>query len=101
MICCDINAHVANGGWVPRGLAAGNTNPNPGRTPHNPALPTTQPRNLPNTAPALAPVTLRPEIQWKKTLLGKALWGEGGGSTKEELKLQTPQMRKCAKVHTY
>ena len=39
-----VNAYVANGGWVPRGLGAGTANTNPGGTPHKPALPATQPQ---------------------------------------------------------
>ena len=47
-----INAYVANGGWVPRsqGLVPP-TQTQVGRTPHKPALPTTQPRALPATQP--------------------------------------------------
>ena len=47
-----INAYVANGGWVPRsqGLVPP-TQTQVGRTPHKPALPTTQPRAPPATQP--------------------------------------------------
>jgi len=43
-----------------------------------PYLQLSQETCLANTAPALAPITLRPEIQWKKLYWVK-LWGEGGG----------------------
>ena len=47
-----INAYVANGGWVPRSQGmVPPTQTQVGRTPHNPALPTTQPRAPPATQP--------------------------------------------------
>lgn len=45
----SVNAYVANGGWVPRSLETGTADPNPGRTPHKPALPAPQPRAPPTS----------------------------------------------------
>ena len=58
-----VNARVASGGWAPMGQEAATAiTPQGGRTPTG--LPT---RNLATSPqpPTIAPVTLRPEAQWK------------------------------------
>jgi len=64
------------------GLRAGTANPNPGRTPHKPALPATQPR-APPTKLSLSPSNRQTETRSpaEKTLLNKAM-GRGGRKRK-------------------
>ena len=60
-----INACVASGGWVPMGQGAA-TAIHPKAEEHPQAYqPATQPRAPRAQPPTIAPVTLRPEAQWK------------------------------------
>ena len=59
----EVNACIASKGWVPLGQGAATAIiPQGGRTPTG--LPTGNPATSP--PPTKAPVTLRPEAQWKK-----------------------------------
>ena len=61
----EVNACVASGGWVPMSQEAA-TAIHPKAEEHPQAYqPTTQPWAPPCPAPTIAPVTLRPEAQWK------------------------------------
>ena len=60
-----VNACVASGGWVPMGQGAA-TAIHPKAEEHPQAYqPATQPRAPRAQPPTIAPVTLRPEAQWK------------------------------------